>query len=59
MITLKHNNGLPIETTTVKVPTIYVARHSNATDIIYFETVEEYETYKSVHFPKQEETSEE
>lgn len=54
MITLKHNNGLPIETTTVKVPKTYVASHSNATDIIYFETVEEYETYKNEHFPKEE-----
>lgn len=54
MITLKHNNGLPIETKTVKVPTTYIASHSNATEIIYFETIEEYEQYKTEHFPKDE-----
>lgn len=55
MITLKHNNGLPIETKTVKVPKTYVASHSNATEIIFFENYEEYEAYKLEHFPKPEE----
>jgi len=51
MITLKHNNGLPIETKTVKVPKTYVASHSNATELIFFETQEEYDAYMLEHFP--------
>ncbi len=54
MITLKHNNGIAVETELQKIPKKYVANHSNATEIIYFESVEEYETYKLEHFPKEE-----
>ena len=54
MITLNHIQGIPIETETVKVPKTYIASHSNATKIIFFENKEEYETYKLEHFPKEE-----
>lgn len=55
MIVLNHINGLPIETKTVKVPMTYTACYSNATEVIFFETVEEYEQYKLEHFPQVDE----
>ena len=52
MITLPHIGGIAQETESLKVPDVYVSSHSNATDIIYFETIEEYEQYKLEHFNK-------
>ena len=54
MIILPHIKGIPQETESIKVPNIYVASHSNASHIIYFETSEEYEIFKNEHFPKEE-----
>lgn len=51
MIVLPHINGI----TQGEAPTAYVACHSNATEIIYFENKEEYEEYKEKYFPKNEE----
>jgi len=58
MITLQHIQGIAIETETEKIPKNYVASHSNATEIIYFENYEEYEAYKLEHFPKPTEEEE-
>ncbi len=52
MITLPHIGGIAQETESLKVPDVYVSSHSNATDIIYFETIEEYEQYKLDNFPQ-------
>jgi len=54
MIILKHSGGIPIETEIVKVPKIYVANLSNATDIIFFETKEEYNNYMNEKYPQTE-----
>lgn len=59
MITIPHIDGIVSDKDSKKIPTNFVAKHSVGSEWIYFETVEEYEMYKSVHFQKQEETSEE
>lgn len=51
MITI-HIGGITQETESLKVSDVYVSSHSNATDIIYFETIEEYEQYKLDNFPQ-------
>lgn len=51
MIILKHNNGIVIG----EVPTIYVASLSVDTDIIFFETKEEYNNYMNEKYPNTDE----
>lgn len=50
MIRLKHNNGIPIG----KIPKTYVATLSVDTDIIFFETHEEYNNYMNEKYPQTE-----
>ncbi len=54
MITLKHNNGIPIETKTVKTPKSYVATLSVGDDLIFFENHEEYNSYMNLKYPPTE-----
>lgn len=54
MITIPHTNGVISEENKELIPTTFVARHSNGSEWIYFETHEEYEVYKLEHFPAEQ-----
>lgn len=51
MITIPHIQGVIAEKDQKKIPKTYVAKHSNGKEWIFFETNQEYEEYKSIHFP--------
>lgn len=53
MIKIKHTAGEIAAKDLKKVPPTFIAKHSNGIEWIYFETTEEYENYKSEHFPKE------
>lgn len=58
MITIPHIQGVISNKDQKKVPKTHVAKHSTGNNWIFFETTEEYETYKELHFPKPEEAPE-
>ena len=58
MIVINHINGVVSEKDIKLIPKEYVSRHSNGSEWIYFETNEEYESYKDENFPKFEEIQE-
>lgn len=51
MIILKHNNGIPIG----EIPEKYVATLSIGTDMIFFESRDEYNSYMNEKYPNTEE----
>lgn len=53
MITIPYTQGIISTENEKLIPKNYVAKHSNGVSWIFFETTEEYENYKSEHFPKE------
>lgn len=52
MITIPHIQGVISAKDLKKVPKKFVAKHSTGNNWLFFETTQEYEDYKELHFPK-------
>ena len=55
MITIKHTNGIISEVDLKKVPETCFGKHSNGTEWLFFETLEEKDKFYADNFPSQPE----
>lgn len=55
MIIIAHIDGVVSEKDTKKIPVKYAAKHSTGDEWLYFETIEEYQSFMSENYPTIEE----